>query len=266
VARVLTGFTAADVPALVPGVVLAGLLSASGLATAGREAPRPRFKEEAIEFLRRHPLRPGTRVYATPNHHLLLTVYTGLPVQNVAPVRKEFLDRYPGEILLIEINPFRQPPTRAVREAAMAAGVALSDEEAQDLAWYVSHRAVRERLSRRVAAVEPPLDAERVPAYLRALVDDQPRYTEAWMRSRSSSVPSFPAVFRGFRIRDWDDWWRVYFYRFVEPQTRAGVLANYHDRVRAGRATVLASGVTIYRSPAPVAGAVGGRAVDEGLP
>ena len=255
VVRVLSSTASLSVPALVPGLLLAGALSASAVVGASRrESARPRFKEEVIDFLRGHPLGSDTRVYATPNHHLLLTVYTGLPVQNVAPVRKQFLDRYPGEIVLVEINPFRQPPARAVRDAAAAAGVWLGAEEGQDLAWYVSHRAVRERLSRLMPAVEPRLDDERVPAYLRALIDDQPRHTEAWMQSRASSVPSFPAVFRGFRIRDWDDWWRVYFYRFVDPKSRTGALANYHDRVRTGRATVLASGVTVYQSRIPVAG------------
>lgn len=240
-------------PAPAPGLLLAAVLAYTGnLASLERASARPRFKHEVIEFLRQYPLKADSRVYATPNHHLLFSLYTGIPVQNVAAVRKSFLDRYPGEILLIEINPFQQPSGRSVQEAAQAAGLSLEPEQAGKLGWYVSRRAVRERLSKWVATVEPSLEGEEVPAYLRPLVDDQPRRTEAWMQTRAGSVPSFPAVFRGFRITDWDTWWHVYFYRFVGPESRMGTKSNYYDRLRQGRATVLDSGITVYQSPAPV--------------
>ena len=54
------------------------------------------------ELAGRWTLEAGTKLYAFPNSHLLLTYYLGLPVQSIAPVRKSFLDEYPGDIILLE--------------------------------------------------------------------------------------------------------------------------------------------------------------------
>lgn len=246
----VTRMCAASAPSWPAGIFLAAYLALfSTLNPLHIEAARPRYKQEAIEFLRRRPLAPNTRLYATPNFHLLLTVYTGLPVQSVAPVRKSFLDSYPGEILLIEVVPFRSPSAEHVQQAAAAAGVALGQGEAQELAWLVTSRAVRERLHGSVAEVDPPLETDLKPAYLRPLIDDQPLYTEARMQ-KEISVRGYPAMFRSFRIRDWRTWWPVYFYRFVSPEARMGPSANYRERLRNAKASVLPSGATIYQCPA----------------
>ena len=47
-------------------------------------------------------LQGNSRLYATPSEHLALTFYTGLPVQSIAPIRREFLDAYKGKIILID--------------------------------------------------------------------------------------------------------------------------------------------------------------------
>jgi hypothetical protein len=251
---------AAVARALVPNppTGLAGVLLAAYLALFGNldplrlEAARPPYKQETLEFLRRYPLKPDTRIFATPNFHLLLTVYTGLPVQSVAPVRKSFLDSYPGEILLVEVIPFRPPTAHMVRDAAWAEGIRVGAEEAQELAWLVTSRAVRERLSASVAEVHPPLESDSLPRYLLPLVESQPRYTESRFQDE---ISMFPAVFRGFHVSDWTSWWQVFFYRFADPESRMGPRANYRDRLADARATVLPSGATIYSSPAPVSGA-----------
>ena len=242
---------AASPPPLLSGALLAAYLALFGnLDPLRLERERPRYKQETIEFLRSYPLRPDTRVYATPNLHLFLSAYTGLPVQNVAPVRRTFLDSYPGEVLLVEVIPFRTLPADVVQEAARAAGVRLDRAEARRLAAFVTSRAVRERLRERVAEVDPPLDGEAVPDYLRPLIDDLPRRTEEDFRSNQTSLRVFPAMFRGFGVRDWTMWWSVYFYRFVDPEARMGTRANYASRLARSRASVLASGVTVYQSPA----------------
>ena len=240
-----------------PPTGLASVLLAAYLALFGNldplhlEGSRPPYKQEALEVLRSFPLKPDTRIFATPNFHLLLTVYTGLPVQSVAPVRKSFLDSYPGEILLFEVISFRPPTAKMVQDAAWTEGIRLGPEEAQELAWLVTSRAVRERLSGSVAELHPPLESDSLPAYLRPLVDSQPRYTETHFQEEDL-VRTFPAMFRGFRISDWTSWWSIYFYRFVGPEGRMGPDANYRKRLSNARATVLPSGATVYWSPAPV--------------
>jgi hypothetical protein len=246
-----------------PPTGLAGLLLAAYLALFGGLDPLalerrgPRYNQEAIEFLRRYPITPDTRIYATPNFHLVLTVYTGLPVQSVAPVRKSFLDSYPGEILLVEVMPLRPPTAAMVANAAGAAGLKVGAEEARKLAWLVTRHATRKRLEGNVAGFEPPLEADGIPAYLRPLVETQPAYTEKLTRA-DRSVKDFPAMFRGFQIVDWSTWWNVFFYRFVSPEARMGPNANYSERIRTARASVLPSGATVYMCPAlPRTGAFG---------
>src|SRR5439155_11128272 len=56
----------------------------------------------AVERLRAMTFTPDTRFYCTPNDQLTLTFLSGLPVQSIAPVRKSFLDTYPGPMLIID--------------------------------------------------------------------------------------------------------------------------------------------------------------------
>jgi Dolichyl-phosphate-mannose-protein mannosyltransferase len=215
--------------------------------------------QEIIDFLRTYRFKPGTRIFASPNVHLLLTVYTGLPIQSIAPMRKSFLDSYPGDILLIEIGPFRSPLGTSVQDTARMAGVEIGTAEARELAWLVTSRAMRERLHGSVAELDPSLQVDGVPPFLRSMIGAQQLDTEEWLR-RGEAVTAFPAMFRGFRIPDWTTWWGVYFYRFVGPDARMGPNANYADRIRHARASVSRfsgkrhMGLIVYESPPPPAG------------
>src|SRR5262249_1809302 len=83
-----------------------------------------------LEGLRGWGCARGSRVYATPGDHLTLQWYTGMPVQSIAPIRREFLTNYPGDILFIESIPRLKPLTpEVVRDRAARAGIALSDED-----------------------------------------------------------------------------------------------------------------------------------------
>ena len=120
-------------------------------------------------------------------------------------------------------------------------------------AWYTEN-GLTEQASNLYARLES------LPDYLQPLVASQPRYTE---RRFQDEISMFPAVFRGFHVNDWTSWWHVFFYRFVDPESRMGPRANYRDRLAHARATVLPSGATIYWSPAPVSGATRARASAE---
>jgi hypothetical protein len=80
--------------------VVAGNLS--GLWT--RRGPGRSWMANArvIDWLCAMPLQQDTKLYAAPNSHLIWTVYTGLPVQSILPVRKQFLNNYRGEIVYID--------------------------------------------------------------------------------------------------------------------------------------------------------------------
>ena len=53
-----------------------------------------------VELLQRE-FHPATRFYASPNFHLTFTYYTGLPVQSLAPIRKSYLEHYPGPLVFL---------------------------------------------------------------------------------------------------------------------------------------------------------------------
>ena len=80
-------------------------------------------------------LRPvsQTRFYAAPNQHLIWTFYTGLPVQSMGPVRPEYLNRYPGDIVYIDFFSKDDKDFSASRamEAAQRNGCRISKDSAE---------------------------------------------------------------------------------------------------------------------------------------
>lgn len=200
---------------------------------------------EAVQHLRDAALAPAARLYASPDQHLALTLYTGLPVQSIAPVRREFLDAHPGEVVYIDAAAPSVGVDPAVIEAsARAAGVQVSPAEAAALSRRLRSRLLREDVARAAASVTPAL--EPLPAFL----------TDALRRARGLAGPrpgqdlrwQNPAIYRGHETHTRRGAWQAFFYRFVDPVRRADD-ANYAARVRDARATVLPSGWVVYHSP-----------------
>jgi len=92
-----------------------------------------RIKSEAIQELELVGFDSKTRFYASPNRHLIWTIYTGLPVQSIVPVRKEYLNSYKGDIIYIdsfsEENEILCP--ERIRDAARRKGLTLSNKSAE---------------------------------------------------------------------------------------------------------------------------------------
>jgi hypothetical protein len=236
-------------PSLVAPALFVAVVVLSGQGTlAGRTtyaAPLPYF--DVIEHLRGIDFAPGTRIYATPNHHLVLTFYTGLPVQSVAPVRKSYLDCYGGELLIIEAGPRFEPLTGAeIRQVLSADGVPFTDDEIAGLEQLLVTRLLREELSGRVAAVTPGL--EPAPPGLDALLTYQRRKTAdaVWRRLEREGNP----MFKGFRLPDHGAYWQVFYYRFVDPESRTGKQLTYAGRIRDAHVTVLPEGWVFFQCPA----------------
>jgi len=62
---------------------------------------------------------PNARLYASPNEHLAMTFYTGLPFQSIAPVRREFLDCYAGPVLFVTAPPVKVEARGQLRRLTM---------------------------------------------------------------------------------------------------------------------------------------------------
>jgi hypothetical protein len=167
------------VPVLVPALLLASVFLAASLRTLSAPAwatipaaiallwaantlfrpvtspaPDSFAAIQALVGTIRQESQPGTRFYGTPNDHLILTYYSGVPVQSIAPIRKEFFETYTGRIVLFE----------------------------------------------KAGSLELP---------------------QPWREN---------PIFRGFSIKETSDWWKVFFYRFVDPVSRGGARLNYKDR------------------------------------
>ena len=204
-----------------------------------------------VDHLRASGLEEGTRIYSTPNDHLSLAYFTGLPVQSIAPVRESFLEAYPGPVVIID----RQVefgvglPWREVQTLARRAGHEHSEEEARRLARRLQLDPLLRGLAGRGVRVDPP--PEPLPAYLTPALAElarrrDTRRVQAQTQARSQNL----AMFRDFTIRDWSDWWQVFFYRFVDPASRMGEHLNYAGRIRGARAVILAeAGCIVYHSP-----------------
>ena len=85
--------------------------------------------------LRTLRIEPDTKIYCTPNDQLTLTYLSGLPVQSIAPVRRTFLNTYPGPVLIIDSAvPLELVLPEELIEIAAEAGQPLTWSEAQRLA------------------------------------------------------------------------------------------------------------------------------------
>ena len=207
----------------------------SGLLSTGDHAP----VRAIVEALREEgPFERGTRFYATPNDQLPLSLYTGIPFQSVAPVRKSFLDSYEGPLVLAETLARYEPlGVRRMIELARDHGEELDAEQAVDL-----RKAMSVELARRdVAALAGRVDAPEhaLPSWIEPALAEQRAENPAAIRRKKDPVEDNPAMFRGFEIRTWLDWWPVFFYRFVDPASRSGANLNYAERIRGARARVL---------------------------
>jgi hypothetical protein len=193
-------------------------------------------------------LDSGTRLYATPNSHLVLTFYSGLPIQDMTPVRKSFLDSYRGDIVYIDLQamlPTDVLAPEAIQAVARRGGYVLSRASAREISMRLRARAYQESMMESFAPGQP--------STLEAL----PAYEQQLLRSHRAQVAhdfansGYGLVTRGFVVQDWSDWCAVLKYRFVDPNSRRGSHANYVDRLRGADAVILmrSEPIAIYRSP-----------------
>jgi hypothetical protein len=233
-------------PRLAPVVAPLAVLAFFGIrGTATFRASQPQAPSGVDAFLdvaSRWTLEAGTKLYAWPNEHLLLTYVSGLPVQSVAPVRKAFLDEYPGDVIFIETGmPYAERPLTEVRAMASQRGVALSVEEARQVALRIQRHGARQYLQGLVADVWPPTEPMR-PLDL-ALLET---YAEHTVESGRTSAEQY-RLLRGFAPTSrLTAHWLPVAYWFVNPEAHLGDQLNYRDRIRSATGIVLPNGSIIF--------------------
>ncbi len=228
------------------GVVLL-LVAATGRFETTLPAPQSgdRWSYQLVDYLREQQFAPDTRFYSTPNGHLSLMFWTGLPVQSVAPVRREFLENYAGPVVLIEPGSRHVlPSTAQLRAIAARAGTPLSADEAARLVPKLRTQLTRDEVAEQVAQLQPQVEPPPFATQLRQWQRDEDRQ---WMEIMLQ-VEGNP-IFHGWQLHNFNDWWPIFFYRFVDPQSRMHDKLNYAGRIRSARAVVLSFGPVVYHCP-----------------
>jgi hypothetical protein len=199
-----------------------------------------------IDQLGAMQLQQDTRIYAAPNSHLIWTVYTGLPVQSIAPVRRQFLNSYQGEIVYIDSpvsNEMQVLGREQIESAAIREGYRITPDSAERWLWLLRTRRYRETMSNNVGASDT-LQLESLPRFGATLL------SASWQQAREAFAhSSLTLLTRGFSIDSSLDWRAVVGYRFVSPDSRRGARSNYSERLRGAECMILIEADTaIYRS------------------
>jgi hypothetical protein len=193
-------------------------------------------EEIVLRQLKTMPLNSTTKLYAAPNDHLILSFYSGLPVQDITPVRKSFLDSYRGDIIYIDqsiaVDTGLLAPEN-IRAVALREGVRLSQEDAERWSILLRTRDYREYMLRSLSPGAPP-QMESIPPFGWQLL-----FTHRTKLQSDLSNSSLNLVTRGFRMNSWSDWRNILKYRFVQPEMRSGIHANYADRLRGADVVIL---------------------------
>ncbi len=198
---------------------------------------------DLVEVLRRWEIPSGARLYSTPNDHLVLSYYTGLPIQSIAPIRKSFLDAFEGPIFFIDAKSgARFLSVDQVLEIAAEHGVELSADQARRMLDKLNVTLVADAVSKKTAAHWPP--PRDLSPLERSIAAEQ---AEA-MRVEYTEGKQSPALFRGYEVRDPSDWWALFFYRFAGVESRWRNRLNYAERMQSASALILPWGWTLYES------------------
>lgn len=234
----------ATVAVMLAFLLWSGRFSKSG--DKGVDAYQPLF--EVAEHLVNTDWREDTKFYAAPNFHLTLSYYTGLPIQSIAPIRAEFLDSYPGPLVLV--MPFFLMNGRELEEVVwQAAEQAGRTPDLKSLSQWksaVNQRLYFERMRPRVASISPePVIPEFLEPAMEAIREFyRSGKTPPWVSAEC------PVMVRGFSIKTFEQWWVHYFYRFVNPTARLEEQANFARRMQGARIALLTRGYSVWYAAA----------------
>jgi hypothetical protein len=228
------------------------LFALGGLAPVQQRNPHEaRAVFEMVEVLRGLELRADTRIYALPYQHFCLAYYTGLPIQTIAPVRREFLDEHPGEILILEtVHRLPSPLVSSVERQAARAGITLDRAEAAEWVPRLHAEMIRAEVVPLVREVLPP--AGPLPPWVAPVADGLRSEVLSTGQGRIDFALDNPAMFEDLPPMTLDEFWPAFFYRFVGPEGRTGEHLNYSGRMRGATALLLPSSWIVLRCPPPM--------------
>lgn len=203
-----------------------------------------------IEALETKNFPAGTKIYVNPSEHLTITYYTGMPVQSVAPIRRSFLNGYPGTVVYIYMQlDVGFANEYDLLEAAAWGGIEPTTENL----WAINQQIWTALTFREMSdrGIKIP-HAVPVPEFLTGYVEKT--YWES-VKNRNIYLTGMDAspVMRGIPATKIKDLWLGFFYRFVDPASRIGSNLNIIPRLQnADVIPVPGANAVLFISPEPV--------------
>jgi hypothetical protein len=215
-----------------------------------------------IGMVRDWRIGQGGRIFATPNEHLMLTYYSGRPIQSIAPIRQEWLDDFDHDLIILESSAYDPISPAQVQETVRRQGGVLTQAEAASRGREaVVFATVRDLEAAGVSVAPLPRPPDALDDALVNLVRQSTR------RAVSAFLNGTP-LSKDVTLATWGDFRNTFFYWFSDPQRRTGTGLNYRACRAAASATVLPNGDTVLdcrinRNP-PLVPAAGRRGAHHG--
>ena len=204
-----------------PVAGLAVLLVLSGQLPPTLPGPAEFHFPNLIGAIRDWPLARDGRIFASPNDHLTLTYYSGRPVQSIAPVRREWLDRFSSDLLIVEGLRYSVPGVTEVQGIARRQGRMMNEIEARSRARDAFQLTTELELQASGASLMSP---PRMPDSLDlALIDLVHDVTRLEVMGYAKATP----LGRGRKLATHQDFRDAFFYWFSNPHLRTGAQLNY---------------------------------------
>lgn len=189
-----------------------------------------------------------TKFFATPSSQLVYTYYTGLPIQSTVPVKKSFFDQYPGNIVIFDTRSFPSHYDEdLIAEAGLERGMELTGFEIRQVQLALWRALVYQEDE--AAGLPIPTESPGLDEFEGSLLDDARAHSWTLQRALINKVRRYP-VFKGVTAQTLDDYWLIFFLRFIDYKNHIGDKLNYYERVQNGQVDYLAkANVVVYLSP-----------------
>jgi hypothetical protein len=203
-----------------------------------------------FDYLEQNDFAPDTRIFATPSNQLTYTYYTGLPIQSTIPVRKSFFDNYPGGVVILDTRTFPQHLDGTLIEAAAERNDdKLSESEVKQVQrnlW--KYMVYQNDLGKGLPVPDEPV---RLSAFEAGLLNQAEEFSATREKLVVEELTNKP-IFNRVRAADPDEYWKVFFLRFLNYENYTRGKTNYYGRIEQSEVSYLpASNIVAYWSPRP---------------
>jgi hypothetical protein len=187
------------------------------------------FTVQTLEALAESGVTSDDRVYASPNAHLTLMFYGGLPVQSLAPLRPEYVRDFPGDLIVAErhseLFPMGWSEIDELLAESLDRPVTLDDWDRQrwwsDFYRWQNRQSIHRYLVAAGVTAEPEfvMPSPLAPVDFRDWLPTAERANRDRMDHYFRTLNSGGLLARRYPVTGQRDWWRVYFAGFTPEVT-----------------------------------------------